>query len=88
MRLHVGCKFKMSPYLQSRNVLEFFFFFLFFFDPTGSGQTKPKEILMNETDEHVGGNKASLTDTSTLTLDRLEDISQLLFFFFFVSILL
>lgn len=36
---------------------------------------------MNETDERSGGNKASLTDTSTLTLDRLEDISQLLFFF-------
>lgn len=32
---------------------------------------------MKETDERSGGNKASLTDTSMLTLDRLENISQL-----------
>lgn len=32
-RRHVGCKFKMSPYLQSRNVFEFSF------DPSGSEQT-------------------------------------------------
>ncbi len=40
---------------------------------------------MNEMDECSGGNKASLTDTSTLTLDRLEDISQLFFLFIFIS---
>lgn len=34
------------------------------------------DIFLNETDECSGGSKASLTDTSTLTLDRLEDISQ------------
>lgn len=34
---------------------------------------------MDEADDHSSGNKASLTDTSKLTLDRLEDISRLLF---------
>lgn len=40
---------------------------------------------MKENDGRSGGNKASLTDTSVLTLDRLENISQL-FVHVFVSI--
>lgn len=82
-RHHIGCKFKMSPYLQSRN---FFFFYIFksffFFDPTGSGETTPQtggRLSWKRWTSAVVGTKASLTDTSMLTLDRLEDISQLFF---------
>lgn len=73
MRLYLGRKFKMSPYLQSRGI---FLFFLFFFIPPGVNKPMEGDIFLNETDECSGGSKASLTDTSTLTLDRLEDISQ------------